>query len=200
MPLRIRRAPWNEWCGTICSRKNRTVFYVESGLINSLFGLLFWDAIFAPVSGAFFHPFQAAPADLHEPDFQARRARELDACFAQLESGDYRATILDHFERKAGVASPFVAWGLVSRELLTLALTCVPAAHLRELFGRLLCDLRANRAGLPDLIQLWPREQRYRMVEVKGPGDRLQDNQVRWLTFCATKGIPAEVCSVTWAS
>ena len=41
-------------------------------------------------------------------------------------------------------------------------------------------------------------EGRYRMIEVKGPGDRLQDNQKRWLAFCAEHGMPVEVCYVRW--
>ncbi|MDQ4336615.1 nuclease Fan1, partial [Pseudomonas aeruginosa] len=49
------------------------VHYVENGLINSLFGLLCWEAIFAAIPGAFFHPFHSAPADLHSADFRQRR-------------------------------------------------------------------------------------------------------------------------------
>ena len=51
---------------------------------------------------------------------------------------------------------------------------------------------------MPDLIQFYPAERRYRMIEVKGPGDRLQDNQKRWLAFAAEQGIPVEVCYVSW--
>lgn len=36
------------------------------------------------------------------------------------------------------------------------------------------------------------------MIEVKGPGDRLQDHQIRWLEFFAGEGIPASVCYVRW--
>ena len=36
------------------------------------------------------------------------------------------------------------------------------------------------------------------MIEVKGPGDRLQDHQIRWLEFFAVEGIPASVCFVRW--
>ncbi len=50
------------------------VFYVENALINSLFGLLCWPAIFAPPPGAFFHPFQSGPADLSAPHLVQRRA------------------------------------------------------------------------------------------------------------------------------
>jgi len=52
---------------------------------------------------------------------------------------------------------------------------------------------------LPDLIQLWPGEQRYRMIEVKGPGDRLQDNQKRWIEFALRQQIPLAVCYVQWS-
>jgi hypothetical protein len=59
-------------------------------------------------------------------------------------------------------------------------------------------NIRSNRSGLPDLIQFWPEQRRYRLIEVKGPGDRLQDNQIRWLSFCVGQGIPVCVCRVTW--
>jgi hypothetical protein len=174
------------------------VLYVENTLINTLFGLLCWSAIFAPLPGAFFHEFHAAPADLLEADFKRRRERLFCACFAQLHSGAYRDTILHTFEQKSGIQSPFVPWGALTREELELALHCIPATHLQKFFERLLGDIRTNRSGLPDLIQLWPAERRYRLIEVKGPGDRLQDNQVRWLSFCLTHSIPVCVCKVTW--
>src|SRR6202042_2434019 len=68
------------------STPDAPVLYVENTLINSLFGLLCWNAIFAPLPGAFFHEFHAAPADLLEPDFRQRRSAMFAACFAQLES------------------------------------------------------------------------------------------------------------------
>jgi hypothetical protein len=37
------------------------------------------------------------------------------------------------------------------------------------------------------------------MIEVKGPGDRLQDNQRRLLEYCMSHGMPVEVCWVKWA-
>ena len=103
------------------------------------------------------------------------------------------------FRVKNGTQSPFVAWGLLSDELLDHALICIPAADLRGYFERLLDNLSQNRSGLPDLVQFWPGEQRYRMVEVKGPGDRLQDNQLRWMEFCSHHHISVAVCHVRWA-
>ncbi|WP_109481407.1 VRR-NUC domain-containing protein [Paraburkholderia sp. C35] len=180
------------------STDDAPVHYVENALINSLFGLLCWEPVFEAVPGAFFHPFQRGPADLHAPDFRVRRAAQFDMCFAQLDSDAYRETILRHFETKAGLQSPFVFWGMLTRELLTLALDCLPAAHLKLWFERLLADIRTNRSGLPDLIRFWPHERRYELIEVKGPGDRLQDNQIRWLAYCVQHGMPVRVLDVRW--
>jgi hypothetical protein len=173
------------------------VYYVENALISSLFGLLCWNAIFAPVPGAFFHPFHSGPVDLYSSDFRQRRADLFDECLGYLQTGGYKEIIRTHYVSKFGIQSPFVYWGL-SQEILDLALHCLPPEHLHRWFDRLLRDIRANRAGMPDLIQFWPQEKRYRMIEVKGPGDRLQDNQRRWIAFCARHGMPVEVCHVQW--
>lgn len=175
------------------------VHYVENSLINSLFGLLCWPAIFAPLPGAFFHPFQRGPVDLLNEDFQQRRAELFQTCLGELDDGRYADTIRQRFVDKWGVQSPFVFWGALNEGLLEQALACLPAEHLKHWFNRLLLDIKANRAGMPDLIQFWPQHKTYRMIEVKGPGDRLQDNQLRWLEFCHEHQMPVAVCYVQWA-
>lgn len=175
------------------------VYYVENTLINALFGLLCWSAVFAPLPGAFFHPFHHGPADLSSAGFFARRQREFAACFSELTGGTYRRTIRRNFADKHGIASPFVAWELLDERLLLTALDCFPADHLALWFDWIARDVRANRAGFPDLVQFWPRRGEYRLVEVKGPGDRLQDNQRRTLEFCLAQHMPVSVCHVRWA-
>jgi hypothetical protein len=175
------------------------VFYVENALINSLFGLLCWQAIFSAIPGAFFHPFHRGPADLYSADFLQRRSNEFAACFAELDDDRYRATIWRNFAAKRGIQSPFVAWECLDAALLGMALDCIPAAHLKKWCERILQDVKANRTGFPDLIQFWPAERRYNMIEVKGPGDRLQDNQLRWIEYCAIHQMPVAVCYLQWA-
>lgn len=181
------------------TRDDAPVYYVENALINSLFGLLCWDAVFSAIPGAFFHPFHRGPADLHSADFQRRRAPQFAACLAQLDDGGYRATILRNFDAKYGIQSPFVFWEALDEQLLALALDCIPPLHLRHAFERILQDVKANRSGFPDLIQFFPAERRYAMIEVKGPGDRLQDSQQRWIDYCAAHDMPVAVCYLQWA-
>jgi hypothetical protein len=179
-------------------RPEAPVFYVENTLINTLFGLLCWQVIFAPIPGAFFHPFQRGPADLDASTFVARRQALFDACLQQLDDGRYRRTIEDNFAAKAGIQSPFVAWGVFDPALLALALDCMPAAHLKLWFERLLWDVSQNRSGFPDLVRFVPAVRSYELIEVKGPGDRLQDNQLRWLAYAHEKGLPVSVAHVRW--
>ncbi|HWJ95853.1 MAG TPA: VRR-NUC domain-containing protein, partial [Telluria sp.] len=180
------------------AREHTPVFYVENALANAMFGLLCWRAIFSAIPGAFFHPFHRAPADLYSPDFYQRREPLFRACLAELDDGRYRATILRHFEEKAGIQSPFLLWDYLDASLMSLALDCIPAAHLKKWCERILHDVKANRTGFPDLIQFWPAERRYQMIEVKGPGDRLQDNQLRWIDYCAAHQMPVSVCYLQW--
>jgi VRR-NUC domain/FAN1, HTH domain len=198
LPTTQRPSQLERATGDALSQPDAPVYFVESGLLGALFGLLCWEALFAPVPGAFFHPFQAAPADLEAREFRSRRASAFARCLQQLETGAYRDTIRANFERKQGTQAPFVFWGLLDPALLDLALDCIPADHLRACLERFLANIRANRSGLPDLVQFWPGERRYRLIEVKGPGDRLQDNQIRWLEFCGAHAIPAAVCHVRW--
>ncbi|MCG7200335.1 VRR-NUC domain-containing protein [Marinobacter pelagius] len=178
------------------------VAYVENTLINGLFGLLCWPVIFKPVPGAFFHPFHTGPADLTREDFVVRRRSDFEACFAALRDGCYRERILDTWHGKQGLANPFVVWPALSEALIELALDCIPPDHLEAMFRRLLLNVKEHRSGFPDLIQFHPKgsgdKPGYEMVEVKGPGDRLQDHQRRWLDFFAREGIPASVCYVRW--
>lgn len=172
--------------------------YVENCLINSLFGLLFWDALYAPVPGAFFHPFQSHPADLYRSAFQKKRQPQINAAWAVLQDGSYADRIIERYQQKLGVTNAFIHWSIITPELLALALKLIPANHLRLIFERLLSDIRTHRSGFPDLIQFDLLNQSYRLVEVKGPGDRLQDNQKLWLDYFVEHQIPCSVCWVSW--
>ena len=178
------------------------MLYMENTLINSLFGLLCWHTVFKPIPGAFFHPFHTGPADLLRENFVERRQSSFDQCFAMLHNGQYRRQILDTYAARQGITNPFVTWPVLNEELLTLALDCIPAADLFILFERLLLNIREHRSGFPDLVRFHPENAhpapRYEMIEVKGPGDRLQDHQIRWLQFFASHGIAASVCYLRW--
>ncbi|MEQ6885021.1 VRR-NUC domain-containing protein [Salicola sp. Rm-C-2C1-2] len=175
------------------------VYYVENTLLSGLFGLLCWPALYAPLPGAFFHPFHNGPADLYREDFVERRRNLFEDCLGSLRDGHYGTRIRQAWRDKQGINCPFVFWPALNESLLDEALARLPAKHLELVFRRFLGDLRNHRSGLPDLIRFHDETPGYEMIEVKGPGDRLQDHQRRWLEFFSAHDIPASVCHVRWS-
>ena len=172
-------------------------FYVENTLFNGVLGLYVWDLLFAPVPGAFFNPFQFAPSDFRTPDFYPSRRQAFEQRLEELNGSTLAQRVWQHFEEKRGIANPLVVWEVLSAPLLEQALQRIPAEHWRALFRRLLADISNHRNGLPDLIH-FPAKGGYELVEVKGPGDRLQQNQQRWLSFFFRHRIPHRVLHVEW--
>jgi len=170
---------------------------VENRLFNAMFGLLFWRVLFAPVRGAFFHAFQTSPADLYGAQFCDQRRSLLDESLDALHTGDYVRSMRETFKAKAGISNPWVAWWWLRPSMLERALECIPAQHLLAIFQWMLGDLRRNTTGFPDLIQYWPSEPRYRLLEVKLGADRLQGNQRQFLQYASHHDLPVSVCYVT---
>ncbi len=172
-------------------------YYSENTLINGLFGLLFWDIIFMPVSGAFFNAYQAGPKDQFTNDFYPSRAHQLESRLAELDSEPQLASRLEAiYQAKQGINNYWVNWSQLPLELLRLACKHFAPGMLKSIFGRLLFDVKNNRSGFPDLILF--KDKKYLWLEVKGPGDKLQDNQKRWLRHFNQLGIPNQVCYVSW--
>ncbi len=173
-------------------------YYVENSLFTAIFGLVFWDVIFAPVKGAFFNPFQRGPADLFTPAFRIARADALKLRLQELSSiKDLRTRVLAVAEQKAGITNPFVNWGHINLQLFEACFERVPLRHFHEIFERILRDPRANRSGFPDLI-VFPLVGDYFLAEVKGPNDKLQANQIRWLRYFSSAQIPHRLVNVEW--
>jgi hypothetical protein len=176
----------------------KSVHYVENSLMNTLFGLAFWEQIFATVPGAFHHPYQGAPADMYEAAFRERRSAAIDARFDELNSGDIAEILSQAYDRYAHYQCYSVNWRHIDAALVTAAATVIPAAHLIAIWERMLFDLAENRSGFPDLIALGSVPGDYCLIEVKGPGDALQNSQKRWLRFFQQQQIPAQIAWIEW--
>jgi hypothetical protein len=177
----------------------KIALHTENHLYNGLFGMLFWDIIFAPVPGAFYHPFQREPADLMEPDFTLRRQSLFEARFDELESLVVRLSLLTlNWREKQGIANPFVAWKSLDLATFEFVLRLTPWSALKAIFKRLLSHFQSLRSGFPDLLVM--DTETYELIEIKGPGDKLQTHQIAWLNFLADQGIRTSVMTVAQES
>lgn len=173
--------------------------YAENWLWKSLFGLAFWDIVYAPVPGAFHHPFQYGPRDLDSPTFRQNREAAIATRLAELgASTDLRARLLQTFEQKQGKANALVSWHEGSRPAIELALELIKGPHLAKVADRLSRDLGRYRRGLPDLLVESAAEPGFELWEVKGPGDQLRPEQISWLDYLNQQGLPAGVLKLRW--
>lgn len=175
--------------------------YVENALLPGLFGLYFWDVIFEDIKGVFFNPFQRGPSDLFTPNFMSLRKQQIEEKLALMldpaEEQSVNRCITQCLREKFGLANHFVNWSWLTEQLVDIALVRIPKADLAAIFKRLLTDLKNNRSGFPDLV-VFPESGGYELIEVKGPGDKLQQNQIRWFNYFQQQGLPASVVNVSW--
>ncbi len=178
--------------------KSGLAVYVENNLFNGVLGLLLWDVIFAEVPGAFYNPFQYRPADFYQPNFLERRRQQNTELWASVhDNSDIWFQVEKRWHEKQGIANPLVNWPALSIELIELALQEIDFAHWRAIFKRIMRDFRNNRSGFPDLVY-FPNSGGYSLIEVKGPGDKLQKNQQRWMQYFSKHQIPHQVLNVEW--
>ena len=173
-------------------------YYLENSLFNGVLGLLIWEAVFTPLAGAFYNPFQYRPSDFYAHDFVRRREDMFKKLWNSIQSNDDIWNIVSaRWVEKQGLMNPLVDWHSLNLDIIELALQRINHQHWLRIFERVLNDLRNHRAGFPDLI-LFPADTGYKLVEVKGPGDKLQKNQQRWMAYFAEHDIPHEVARVSW--
>jgi len=177
--------------------KTGKCYYLENNLISGMFGLAFWDIIFASVDGAFFHPFQTHPADFYDPEFSLSRKPLIEERLAEVSSGKLGYYVNSCYYHKRSIRNPMVNWVMCRKHILDLALKQIPAAHWHTVFCQLLLDIRNYKSGQPDLVY-FPDAGGYELLEVKAPGDKLQKNQLRWLKFFKENNMPHGVLHVEW--
>ncbi|PCJ58434.1 MAG: hypothetical protein COA79_13005 [Planctomycetota bacterium] len=175
----------------------REVYFVENKLFNALFGLWFWDIIFGTISGAFINPFQRGPMDMFSEDFILNRSSAITARLKELQSEEeFTLKCCEVHKQKNGIANYFIDWKIIDEALIKLACKYIPMKDIKIIFTRLLKSIKENKSGFPDLISF--DNNSYQLIEVKGPGDKLQPNQTRWMKYFQEKNISAKVVHVKW--
>lgn len=90
----------------------------EGRIVYTIFGLLFWDIIFASIPGAFETPFQVAPLDIGADTFYHSRRELFDKRLAEIKQGKAREILRDADlkHRDGQTLCAGVRWNLVERE------------------------------------------------------------------------------------
>ena len=171
--------------------------HVEGAIFSSIFALLFWDIIFSKQVNVFVHPFQLAPLDVDSDEFYSKRKMEIDERLKHIYDRKLAIAILyETYGREYQRICTGMNWQL-ELTLLRSIVEMLESRSLVKLMEYYCREHRNARSGLPDLT-LWHLETcRLKLVEVKGPGDTLMDNQKVWLDkLSGDIGIEVEICLV----
>ncbi len=175
-------------------------FLAENVLWRALFGLWFWEELFAPLPGAFLHRFQGAPLDLGGPEFYLRRREILERRWAELGALEPPGPVLlDRARQKWGVVQAFLSWRHLREEDLAAAVHRIEPHVLKTVFKAMLPNPTAFDSGFPDLFLYRPESPAWKVWEVKGPGDRVRPEQAWWLGILQQAGVEAVVARVKYA-
>jgi hypothetical protein len=167
--------------------------WCENVLYTTLFGLLLWDVIFAPIDGMFQHPFQDGPLDYRTGEFFANRAELFAARMAELRAGEPIAELLAAHANHAPRRCPGVGWESLEPAVLASAAEAL-GDSLFPILERIGRHPKRHGRGLPDLF-LWC-DGVARLVEVKGPGDQVSLEQSLWHDFLLRHDVDVRLAKV----
>jgi len=168
-----------EWQGVHC----------ENGLFHYLFGLLMAEQLFEDIPHVFQTRFQDAPLDLGTCDFYRKRRAKIERRLELLRRAD-KETIAsiarEAFARMEGARVRGVRWDRWDVDSVAKLCQCIGGRALAHVCMCFAQDYQHWCGGLPDLF-LWNEERsECKLVEVKGPNDRLSFQQKAWLHTLAT--------------
>ncbi|XP_019627245.1 PREDICTED: fanconi-associated nuclease 1-like [Branchiostoma belcheri] len=163
--------------------------------------LLLWDVVFMEgVADVFRSPYQSCPLDRYTDDFYTSRRTAIDSRLEEVRQADSQTLqdwVSDSWSTHEGQACAGLNWDrFTSVEHAQGLVACMGGQFLAGVFARLLRDARHCRSGLPDLTVWSTVSRKFKVVEVKGPGDRLSQKQMLWLDYFLSLGAQAEVCHV----
>ncbi|NXP50138.1 FAN1 nuclease, partial [Heliornis fulica] len=171
----------------------------EGSTFITLYGVLMWDVVFMDgIPDVFRNSYQTFPLDLYTDSFYENRRDVIEARLQQLHTASSETLakwIADIWTTQEGKAAALVSWGRFS-SLQQSLVSCLGGVFLSGVFRRLSKDLRHSRGGLPDLVVWCTHTNDFKLVEVKGPKDRLSHKQMVWLSELKKLGAAVEVCHV----
>lgn len=142
---------------------------------------------------------QNSPLDMDSDSFYDTRKTIIEPQLQNIHEGMAEAILIMSWELHQGTLCRGVNWERNSLSELRAAVTCIGGPCLANLCRLLAQDYRSWTSGMPDLL-LWRFNGDYKgeakLVEVKGPKDRLSEQQRAWLLILMDCGFTAEVCKV----
>ncbi|XP_072472773.1 fanconi-associated nuclease 1 [Notamacropus eugenii] len=173
----------------------------EGSTFITLYSLLLWDIIFMDgIPDVFRNSYQAFPLDLYTDSFYENRRDAIESRLQMIHKASpetLKEWIANVWEAQEGKVASGVSWDRFSSlQQAQDLVSCFGGPFLSGVCRLLATDLRHHRGGLPDLVVWNTSSKHFKLVEVKGPNDRLSHKQMVWLDELQQLGAQVEVCHV----
>ncbi|KAJ3155895.1 Fanconi-associated nuclease 1 [Geranomyces variabilis] len=180
--------------------------HVENALFHHIFGLLFYEVLYATNTQCphvFQTRYQTHPLDFFTDEFYIGREPAISARCHEIETASIDDLVaecasMDIALRDRRVKGVGLAWDAMTHDQVVEILSCMEVPALGSVMRRMAEAYRDHCGGLPDLV-LWDATtspKRIKLVEVKGPGDRLSEKQIMWMDILGCCGWDVDVCKV----
>ncbi len=178
-------------------REGLRAYRTENTLWRTLFGLLFWEPLFAG-SGARRHsPFEFLPPSLTDGSFYASQEDAIEARLAGLDDPQAtRRAVLKTSTANYGTPNGVFRWQRSTLDAVFALLEQADTQALRTVLRRFCAGYADARHGYPDLMLV--DDHGVRFVEIKTEGDQLRRNQLLRLEQLRAAGFRADVVRVRW--
>ncbi|XP_014603918.1 PREDICTED: fanconi-associated nuclease 1-like isoform X1 [Polistes canadensis] len=173
--------------------------HCEGALPVTLFYALFWEELFnIDIPGTFVSLYQIAPLDLFTKDFYKNRKVAIDNKLNLLRSFDresFSSLVEDNFILYSRFTS-MMHVNMFTNNNIKEIVYCLGTECVLKICERLISNYILWKAGFPDLIVWNSNDKRCKIIEVKGPRDKLSVKQTLWLQYLQQIGVDTEVCLV----
>ncbi|KAK3548646.1 hypothetical protein QTP70_015930 [Hemibagrus guttatus] len=173
----------------------------EGSTFSTLFGLLMWDIVYMNVSDVFRTSYQTCPLDLYTDCFYENRKEAIEAraeLLSEASTETLQELLAEVWNSQEGRVCALVNWERFScLQQAQSLVACLGGQFLSGVILKMAKDYRHSKGGLPDLVVWNTSNNSYKLVEVKGPNDRLSQKQQIWLDELQKLGADVEVCHVT---
>ncbi|KAF7411508.1 hypothetical protein HZH66_000404 [Vespula vulgaris] len=173
--------------------------HCEGALPVTLFFALFWEELFnIDIPGTFVTLYQTAPLDLFTKDFYKNRKETIDMRLKLLRSFDletFCSLVENNFISNSHFESMMHVKMFTSNNIKEIVY-CLGIENVIKICERLIHNYSLWKAGFPDLIVWNSNNKSCKIIEVKGPGDKLSVKQTLWLQYLYQMGVNVEVCLV----
>lgn len=172
-------------------------YRTENALWRTLFGLLFWQELYAGDGATLHSPFEFLPRSLTDGSFYDDNESRIEARLALLdEPARLKFELLKISTRYYGTPNGIFRWRRSIIDAVLALVDACPAPALRQVLRRFCRRYNDARYGYPDLLVI--DEAGARFVEIKAEGDQLRRNQLLRLEQLRAAGLRADVVRIRW--